>query len=57
MQSSDAKVAPFCRVEEGTLVHVLEFFHRVGLCQLLATGRQVKCCSECSSDFVFSQDD
>ncbi|KAJ4445099.1 hypothetical protein ANN_06898 [Periplaneta americana] len=40
-QSSDSKAAPLCTVEGGTVMRMLEFFHRIRLCQSLAGGRQM----------------
>ncbi|KAJ4428957.1 hypothetical protein ANN_25953 [Periplaneta americana] len=40
-QSSDSKAAPLCTVEGGTVMRMLEFFHRIRLCQSLAGGRQL----------------
>ncbi|KAJ4445278.1 hypothetical protein ANN_07079 [Periplaneta americana] len=39
-QSSDSKAAPLRTVEGGTVMRMLEFFHRIRLCQSLAGGRQ-----------------
>ncbi|KAJ4445439.1 hypothetical protein ANN_07244 [Periplaneta americana] len=41
-QSSDSKAAPLCTVEGGTVMRMLEFFHRIRLCQSLAGGRQIQ---------------
>jgi len=38
--SSDARAAPLCTAEGESLMHMLEFFLRVRVCQSLPAGRR-----------------